>query len=497
MSPKGASVFYLHILRFRIKQNEGIAVRNREKLVRRTCLGLILCLTIYSGCLLFSRCTGIRIPWIQWLQQQVVQGCLTVCQPVLGTDIWMGDHAESPSWQDGALQLVGAALDWPVVLESLDNHEGKTDIGDTLQGAGNDATRGASEAGENSEWWENREKSEIDNQTLEENGESEENRAENVYKSGEIEQNQTESKKQSGGKEQNSKEGVSERETATATVSTPQIHPALLPAGSEIRPEIAQLPAIAGLDMSQLLNFHYLIPKLYVVNGGCSVTEEVLNPGLLLSKNLTITHETEGYEILIYHTHSQEAFADSVPGDVSHTVVGLGAYLTTLLQEKGYKVLHHTGIFDMENGVLERDYAYHRALPVLEQILAENPSIQVVIDLHRDGVAEDVHLIADVNGEQTARLMFFNGMCRDEAGERMDVTNPYREDNLAFSLQSALQLEAHYPGMLRVVYLKQSRYNQHLRSRSMLVEVGAQTNTVDEVYRTIPVLADVLGKVLQ
>ena len=151
----------------------------------------------------------------------------------------------------------------------------------------------------------------------------------------------------------------------------------------------------------------------------------------------------------------------------------------------------------MENGVLERDYAYDRALPVLEQILAENPSIQVVIDLHRDGVAEDVHLVADVNGGQTARLMFFNGMCRNETGERTDVTNPYREDNLAFSLQSALQLEAYYPGMLRVVYLKQSRYNQHLRSRSMLVEVGAQTNTVEEVYRTIPVLADVLAKVLQ
>ncbi len=455
-------------------------------------MGLILFLMIYSGCLLFSGCTGVEIPWVQWLQRQVVQGCLMVCQPVLNAGAEPDETGMNFAWPEGALQLVGAALDWPVVLEAGDGHGGNDYTGNTLDGAGNDTTREEEETGTLME-------------SSEEEGE-ENLHSESIQNSEGSQEGENTIPDQSASEELPSADPISESvqntedpgtDAAVSAAVTPQVQTALLPAGNEIRGEILQLPAIAGLDKSQMLDFQYLLQKLYVVNSGCSVTEEVLNPRTLLSKNLTITHEAEGYEILVYHTHSQEAFADSAAGDISHTVVGLGDYLTTLLQEKGYRVLHHTGIYDMENGVLERDYAYDRALPVLEQILAENPSIQAVIDLHRDGVAEDVHLVADVNGEPTARLMFFNGMCRNETGERTDVTNPYREDNLAFSLQSALQLEAYYPGMLRVVYLKQSRYNQHLRSRSMLVEVGAQTNTVAEAYRTIPVLADILEKVLQ
>ena len=84
-----------------------------------------------------------------------------------------------------------------------------------------------------------------------------------------------------------------------------------------------------------------------------------------------------------------------------------------------------------------------------------------------------------------------------QVGERTDITNPYREDNLAFSLQMALAAEAKYPDLTRVIYLKTNRYNQHLRSRSALVEVGAQTNTVDEAYNAMPILADLIHQVIQ
>ena len=488
-------------------------MRNRDKLVRGTCLGLILFLIIYCSCLLFSGYTGVEIPWVRWLQQQIVQGCLAVCQPA---STGQSEGAiETFTWQDGTLHLVAAALDWPVVLEPSDNDgNDHTYAGDTLEGAGSGTTQGNEEYSEKES--NRKENTQPADEIWEESGEDESNYDFIHNESGEDERNSNVIDKKSGEGEKNNnaidsesgedtdasnvvsnESAASETSSAVTAAAVVQVQPTLLSVESDIRPEISQLPAIAGLDTSQMLDFNYLLQKLYVVNSGCSVTEEVLNPRTLLSKDLTISHEGEGYEILIYHTHSQEAFANSVPGDVSQTVVGLGDYLTSLLEEKGYRVLHHTGIYDMENGVLERDYAYDRALPVLEQILAENPSIQVVIDLHRDGVSEGVHLVTDVNGEQTARIMFFNGMCRNETGERTDVTNPYREDNLAFSLQSALQLESYYPGMLRVVYLKQSRYNQHLRSRSMLVEIGAQTNTVEEVYRSIPVLADILSKVLQ
>ena len=114
-------------------------MRNRDKLIRGTCLSFIAFLSIYCGCLLFSGYTGMEIPWAQWLQRQVVQGCLTVCQPVLGET--SGETAGILSWEDGALQFVGAILDWPVVLDMQDNHGAGSTAGDSLRGAGNDIAR--------------------------------------------------------------------------------------------------------------------------------------------------------------------------------------------------------------------------------------------------------------------------------------------------------------------------------------------------------------------
>ena len=265
----------------------------------------------------------------------------------------------------------------------------------------------------------------------------------------------------------------------------------------EILPQIRALPEKGSYTLEQMLDFQYLIEHLYVIDPGTSITENELNPRVLLAKDLSISQNGSGPQILIYHTHSQETFADSVPGEEEDTIVGVGDYLTKILTDTyGYQVLHHKGVYDMTDGVLDRDPAYEKALPDLEQILSDNPSIEVVIDLHRDGVDEDVRLVTDIDGKPTARLMFFNGTCRDANGERTDVSNPYREDNLAFSLQMALEACAEYPDLTRVIYLKTNRYNQHLRSRSALVEVGAQTNTVEEAMNAMPLLADLIHQVI-
>ena len=79
----------------------------------------------------------------------------------------------------------------------------------------------------------------------------------------------------------------------------------------------------------------------------------------------------------------------------------------------------------------------------------------MVIDLHRDGVNENTHLVTDVNGKQTAKIMYFNGLCRTRAnGDIQYFNNPYIQDNLAFSLQMKLDAEEHYPGFTRNIYLK-------------------------------------------
>ena len=95
-------------------------------------------------------------------------------------------------------------------------------------------------------------------------------------------------------------------------------------------------------------------------------------------------------------------------------------------------VIHHLGLYDVES----RDYAYSNSAPALEQVLAENPDIEVIIDLHRDEVAADRKLVTDISGRPTARFMFFNGLSRtNKTGEIDYLQNPNLDENLAFSFQ--------------------------------------------------------------
>ena len=205
--------------------------------------------------------------------------------------------------------------------------------------------------------------------------------------------------------------------------------------------------------------------------------------------------QTKNPQILIYHTHSQEGYADSVAGDEDSGVMGAGEELARLLsQEYGFRVLHHKGKYDVKS----RDYAYSEAVPGLEQVLAENPSIEVIIDLHRDGVGDETHLVTDLNGKRTAQVMLFNGLSRTKKiGEIAYLKNENRESNLAFSFQLQTKMMEYYPGLARKIYLKGYRYNMHYRPRSLLIELGAQTNTEEEVRNALPPLAHCIAMVLE
>jgi len=247
----------------------------------------------------------------------------------------------------------------------------------------------------------------------------------------------------------------------------------------------------------QLKDYEFLISRLYNVDTGTKVSPQQLNAEKLLQYDFHVDKEKEGPQILIYHTHSQEDFIDSIPGDESTTIVGMGSYLTTLLQQQGFAVIHNKDVFDMENGKLDRNKAYTRAEPVISQILEENPSIQIVIDLHRDGVGENVHLVKEINGKPTAQIMYFNGMSYSaKNGSISYLPNPYIENNLALTMQMKLASDNLYPGFARKIYLKSLRFNLHLHPGAMLIEAGAQTNTVEEMRSAMEVLARVLGDVL-
>lgn len=253
----------------------------------------------------------------------------------------------------------------------------------------------------------------------------------------------------------------------------------------------SHLPASATGKLytkAQLHNFNYLVNQLYFVHDSTTVYPSQLNVNTLLAKDMTIDTETDGPQILIHHTHGTEGFADTTEGN-GKTILEVGDYLTGLLTEYGYTVIHDRTIYPY-------DTAYSEASVRVRQMLSENPSIQLVIDLHRDATASQAHRVVTVNGETMAPLMFFNGMCQTADGPIDYLNNHYLEDNLALSLQMKLIAEAYYPGLTRPNFLKAYQYNQHLLPRYTLIEAGFDTNTFEEVCRSMVPLANILDAVL-
>ena len=152
------------------------------------------------------------------------------------------------------------------------------------------------------------------------------------------------------------------------------------------------------------------------------------------------------------------------------------------------------GMYDVES----RDDAYAKAAVGLEEVLAKNPSIEVIIDLHRDAVNGNRKLVTNIQGMEMAQFMFFNGLSYTRAhGELTSLPNPYIQENLAFAFQMKLTADEYYPGLTRKTYLKGYRYNLQYRPKSLLIELGAQTNTVEEAMNACRPLAHIISMVLK
>ena len=213
-----------------------------------------------------------------------------------------------------------------------------------------------------------------------------------------------------------------------------------------------------------LVDYNFIHNNFYTVTSITSLTSQILRPAEFLEKDMSVSHNADTPQILIFHTHSQETFSDSVEGDISTSIVVYYTYA--------------------ENGIAA--------------ILEQNPSIDVVIDLHRDGVAEGTRLVTNVDGKDMAKVMLFNGLSYSNLnGDIGYLYNPYRDDNLAMSLQLYLLGQAYYPDYLRRIYVNAYRYCLHERGKSMLIEAGAQTNTYGEVKNAMEPLADLLDKLLR
>ena len=170
--------------------------------------------------------------------------------------------------------------------------------------------------------------------------------------------------------------------------------------------------------------------------------------------------------------------------DERYNMISIGDRVAEVLEAGGIQVIHDRSAHDHPS----YNDAYDNARTAIQNCLAENPQIVLVLDLHRDaledGEGDQVYRSVTIQGEETANLMLVMG------SDTWSLPYPNWEENLALAVKLQAQLEQRYPGLCRPVKLVDSRYNQDLCPGALLVEVGMAGNTHDEALRAAELLAE-------
>lgn len=231
-------------------------------------------------------------------------------------------------------------------------------------------------------------------------------------------------------------------------------------------------------------NTYFNLEKCGQVNNQTTVPNETI----LAESNYFpdfVLSDTSEPQVLIYHTHTTESFepyvrdfCDSVfnyrTTDETKNVVMVGNEIQKQLEQSGIGVIHATDIHDYPsyNG------SYARSRETITKILEENPSIKVVLDIHRDAISRDgaaYQPIVNINGKDAAQIMIISG-CDDGT---MDMPNYMKNFRFAAYLQQ--QLEGDNPGLTRPILFDYRKYNQDLTTGSLLIEIGSHGNTLEQV----------------
>ena len=225
-----------------------------------------------------------------------------------------------------------------------------------------------------------------------------------------------------------------------------------------------------------------------------------LDVAALAQAQLTLDLPEEGPQVLIVHTHGSEAYTpdgtdtyvatgECRTTDTEKSVVRVGDEIAKVLTEMGLTVVHDTGLYDYP----EYNGAYDRSLAAVEDWLEQYPTIQVVLDVHRDaliGADGTVYKpITTINGESCAQVMLV-------MGSNALYDHPGWLENLALAVQVQKEMNTLWPTLARPIGLRENRYNQQTAPGAMLVEVGSHGNTLQEALAAARMFARALGAVL-
>ncbi len=245
-------------------------------------------------------------------------------------------------------------------------------------------------------------------------------------------------------------------------------------------------------------------PEGYIVAGDVYITnrsDKQVDPAIFDGSFAAALGPEEGPQVLIVHTHGSEAYTmpegqsyvpsgDCRTTDNAYNVVRVGDEIARVLEEAGLEVLHDPTLHDYP----EYSGAYDRSLETVQRYLENYPTIAFVLDVHRDAVSDSegnpYKVVSGVAGLNAAQMSFVVGT--DGGG----LEHPHWQENLKLAAAIQQQLAADYPTLMRPITVRNSRYNQHTTTGSLLVEMGAAGNSLDEALLSARLLGEAMAEVI-
>ena len=219
------------------------------------------------------------------------------------------------------------------------------------------------------------------------------------------------------------------------------------------------------------------------------LTKEILTP------NINIKTEN----ILIFHTHASESYTSSEKykykptgnfrtTDKNYSVIRVGRELDKQLKSYGYKVTHNETLHDYPS----YSGSYDNSLKTVSNILEKNKDTDIVIDIHRDAIADSKYApTVKIGDDYAAQLMFVIG---SDGGS---TKHENWQENLKFAVKIQEKANELYPGLFKPIILRNSSYNQELAKAAVIIEVGATGNTLDQSITSMKYLAKVIDEAIK
>ena len=212
--------------------------------------------------------------------------------------------------------------------------------------------------------------------------------------------------------------------------------------------------------------------------------------------------KSEEPTVLIYHTHTSEAYTQTETSqynesdpkrseDTAFNICSVGEEITKALQTDGINVIHDTTSHDFPS----YSGCYARSMDTASAYIEKYPSIQLVLDIHRDAMTKpdgtEVKVCADIDDKKVAQVMIVVGT------DKNGLEHPQWQENVTMGLHLQRALVAMNESFARPVNIRKERFNGHLSTGALLIEVGSAGNTLSEAKESGKLLGEVISKMIK